>query len=223
MLPVEVDAWLGVVETDAVIERDTQERSPSRRLGKPEQVRQKRRRVLFVLGGDSQVVQSSGQVAIPPSFRAPPHGRPDVDRTRCPGIEASARGTRRLPAEPLIAATTAALVVVRRSTATNTNRCNMHGCCRYPYRDAHEVSRRTWTSRAARVDVPEVDVPVGEEVAARRCSYVCVPLHSWLTGPTATASGSSRRRVLPGAPAAVLPRHHRGNRCARFPTTLPPG
>ena len=78
---------------------------------------------------------------------------------------------------------------------------------------------RAW---AARVGVSEVDVPV-EAGVPLAVPLLHVALLSLAVTVWAAASGWGRRCVLLRAPAALPPRRHRGNRCARLPTTLPPG
>jgi PPOX class probable F420-dependent enzyme len=65
VLPRELDPGLSVVQPDSVIEREAEKRPPARGLGESEEVLQKRRRVLLVLGGDSQVVEVNGHIALP--------------------------------------------------------------------------------------------------------------------------------------------------------------
>jgi sulfur relay (sulfurtransferase) complex TusBCD TusD component (DsrE family) len=78
----------------------------------------------------------------------------------------------------------------------------------------------TW---AARVDVPEVDVPVEDGVPLAVLFGTRGASLTGCNGVWAAASGWGRRCVVLRAPAALPPRRHRGNRCARHPGYSPAG
>jgi hypothetical protein len=56
---------LGVIEPDPVVEREAEKRSPARGFRESEQILQERRRLLLVLGGNSQVIEVNGHIALP--------------------------------------------------------------------------------------------------------------------------------------------------------------